>query len=44
MPFDILFALISFLTLVLAWIVLPGEGRPLAVTATAPAVTEPSAA
>ena len=44
MPFDILFALISFLTLVLAWVVLPGEGRPLAETAPAPAVTEPSAA
>ena len=44
MPFDILFALISFLTLVLAWVVLPGEGRPLAETATAPATTEPAAA
>ncbi len=44
MPFDILFALISFLTLVLAWIVLPGEGRPLAETATVPAATEPAAA
>jgi hypothetical protein len=44
MPFDILFALISFLTLVLAWVVLPGEGRPLAVTPPAPTATEPSAA
>jgi hypothetical protein len=44
MPFDILFALISFLTLVLAWIVLPGEGRPLTETATTPAATEPAAA
>ena len=43
MPFDILVALISFLTLVLAWIVLPGEGRTAEVSATAP-VVEPSAA
>jgi hypothetical protein len=43
MPFDILFALISFLTLVLAWVVLPGEGRPAVATTPAPAA-EPSAA
>jgi hypothetical protein len=43
MPFDILFALISFLTLVLTWIVLPGEGRPAAEPSPAAAV-EPSAA
>jgi hypothetical protein len=43
MPFDILVATLSFLTLVLAWVVLPGEGK--AETATAPvAAVEPAAA
>ena len=42
MPFDILIATISFLTLVLAWIVLPGEGKT--ETATVPAGVEPVAA
>jgi hypothetical protein len=37
MPFDILVALISFLTLVLGWVVLPGEGRDVPALASAPA-------
>jgi hypothetical protein len=43
MPFDILVATLSFLTLVLAWVVLPGEGKAETVTAPVAAV-EPVAA
>ena len=43
MPFDILVATLSFLTLVLTWVVLPGEGKTETVTAPVAAV-EPAAA
>jgi hypothetical protein len=42
MPFDILIATLSFLTLVLAWVVLPGGGKT--ESATLPAGAEPVAA
>jgi hypothetical protein len=42
MPLDILIATLSFLTLVMAWVVLPGEGK--VETVTAPAGAEPVAA
>jgi hypothetical protein len=42
MPFDILVATLSFLTLVLAWVVLPGEGKGETLPATA--AVEPAAA
>jgi hypothetical protein len=43
MPFDILFAMVSFVTLVLAWTVLPGESRTEPAPAAAP-VVEPAGA
>jgi hypothetical protein len=39
MPFDILFALLAFLTLVVSWVILPGAARG----ATAPAEGAPLA-
>ena len=42
MPFDILFALLAFLTLVVSWVILPGEARGATAPAAAPMMTEDS--